>query len=119
MLIKLLRQTKPTNCGQTVIAMLFNIDIEMAERLIGHDGVTTEREILDILKKHDLVREYNKLQQPPNQNRGAIWLELRKNPKNSKQKHWTLLVNGAILDPARRNVEELWPVEKFWMLKWD
>ena len=114
MLINFIKQTKPTNCGQTVIAMLFNIDIEMAEKLVGHDGVTTETEILSILKKHNLISE-----QPPNPNRSAIWLELRKNPKNSRQKHWTLSVNGAILDPAGRKVEELWPVEKFWMLKWD
>lgn len=118
MLINFIKQTKPTNCGQTVIAMLFNIDIEMAEKLIGHDGVTTEPEIIGILKKHNLVYEI-KPQQLPNPNRGAIWLELRKNPKNSRQKHWTLLVNGAILDPAGRKIEELWPVEKFWMLKWD
>lgn len=112
MQINILKQTKPTNCGQTVIAMLFNIDIEMAERLVGHDGITTEQEILAILEKHGLLP----FKRSERSNCEAAWLQLRKNPKNSNQKHWTLSVNGAIIDPSGRKESDLWPVEKFWML---
>ena len=109
-----LKQTNPNNCGQTVIAMLFDIDIAMAERLVGHNGITTEEEILKILKNHRLLYEQSKSETITTT--GATWLQLHKNPKNSKQKHWTLLVNGVIIDPSGRKESDLWPVEKFWIL---
>jgi hypothetical protein len=110
MQVKYLKQTKPTNCGQTVVAMLFNITIEAAEQLIGHDGITTEAEIASLLTKHGLI--------PYEDGNTSVWLQLHKNPRNSKQKHWTLLVNGDIIDPSGRKAEDLWPVEKFWILNY-
>ncbi len=105
-----LKQTKPTNCGQTVVAMLFDITIEAAEKLVGHDGITTETEIVSHLTKHGLL--------PYKKGNRAVWLQLHKNPRNSKQKHWTLRVNGDIIDPSGRKAEDLWPVEKFWFLNY-
>jgi hypothetical protein len=106
-----LKQTKPTNCGQTVLAMLFDITIESAEKLVGHDGITTEAEIVSLLTKHGFLPLKKTAKR-------AVWLQLHKNPKNSKQKHWTLKVNGDIIDPSGRKPEDLWPVEKFWMLNY-
>ena len=106
-----LKQTKTNNCGQTVIAMLFDITIEAAEKLVGHDSVTTETEIVSLLTKHGLLPYKKGSSAFP-----AVWLQLHKNPRNSKQKHWTLRANGDIIDPSGRKAEDLWPVEKFWFL---
>lgn len=118
--MKLLRQTKRNNCGQTCVAMLLEISIEEAERLIGHDGVTTEKELTKALSiKFPKTWSYN---WPGNVNKRKYiknekkYLCLHENPKNPNQRHWTVYYNNVIFDPMGIDERKLWPMIRHWLV---
>lgn len=118
--MKLLRQTKRNNCGQTCVAMLLNISIEEAEKIVGHDGITTENEIIKALSDYyPKTWSYNwpgSVHRRKKIDASAKYLCLHQNPKNPNQKHWTVYYNNSVFDPSGRDERELWPTIRHWLV---
>lgn len=116
-----LLQTKKTNCGQTCVAMLLDISIEEAEKLVGHDGITRPEELFKALdtryKDAYFCSIYGKIKHRNKKIiRQRIYLCLHRNPENSSQEHWTICYKGAIIDPSGREEKDLWPMVRYWII---
>lgn len=112
--MKLIKQPKGSSlCGQCCLAMILQISLEEAIQLIGHKNETKEWELLKHLP--DINEVYSFIGEPTKQHKKLYLLQLHKNPKNSKQRHWTISSINGILDPAEIG-ENIWPVYKYWIV---
>lgn len=103
-----LQQLGSSMCGQACIATLFNFPIEQAIKMVGHNGITTEAEILSCVKQlyHASESQYH----------GDLNINLHQNPNNPNQRHWTLYFDGKVQDPANIPADTRWPIIKSWRL---
>lgn len=101
--MKLVLQNSPTTCGQACVATLLEISLEDAIRLVGHDQITSDKDLLDTLWATHFTDGA-----PPT---GKIALQKHKEP-NGNREHWTVWDGSKILDPAQIREDKLWPVYK-------
>lgn len=113
--MKLILQPKGSSlCGQCCVAMLMDISLEEAIKLVGHNGITSDRDLLTVLEtKYPGIADRkffgSKLE-------NSICLCKHKNPNNSNMEHWTIYNSGVIMDPSGRPEKDLWPMYKYWMI---
>lgn len=101
--MKLVIQNSPTTCGQACIATILNISLEDAIKLVGHDQITSDQELLDALWATRFTDG-----PPPI---GETALQKHKEP-NGNREHWTVWDRNQTLDPAQIRADKLWPVYK-------
>lgn len=117
--MKLVLQPKGSSlCGQCCIAMLLNISLEEAIKLVGHNGISSNEDLLkcfdQFIKDRNFYGSVYKLDKSISI--GFIYLCKHKNPKNSSQQHWTIFNRGVIMDPSGRPEKDLWPMYRYWMI---
>lgn len=105
--MKLIKQPSGTTCGQCCVAMLKGISLDDAIILIGHDGITSDNDLLRVLDIDDLYDGFD-LGYPP---KDIIALVKHRDP-NGDREHWTVSYYGKTLDPACRG-KKLWPAFKY------
>ena len=103
--MKLVKQKNSTTCGQSCVAMILNISLDEAIKLIGHNGVTSDLQITKALKVSNIFT----LGDPPHE---GTYLQKHRNPKDSNMEHWTVRHNGKMYDPACIG-DKIWPVYKY------
>lgn len=90
-----LRQTRVNNCGQTVLAMLADIDISVAEELMGRKGRTRVSDLVQGLKQCQLravkVRYKSGKRLPSKAVLNILW--------ESGNRHWSIYHQGQVYDP--------------------
>ena len=101
--MEVIPQNSPTTCGQACIATLLRISLEEAIKLVGHDGITTDEEIVAVLAPYTTI---NFKSGKPTE---GIALQKHRSP-DGKREHWTIYDKGRVLDPA--NHKKLWAVYK-------
>ncbi len=113
--MKLILQPKKSSlCGQCCVAMLMDISLEEAIKLVGHSGVSSNEDILSVLEtKYPGIysRQYF-----GSKFKDGIYLCKHRNPKNIKQEHWTISNSGVIMDPSGRPEKDLWPTYRYWIV---
>jgi len=113
--MKLILQPKGSSlCGQACIAMLLDISLEEAIKLVGHDGISTNEDILSVLEtKYPGIysRQYF-----GSKFKDGIYLCKHRNPKNIKQEHWTVVKHCVRMDPSGRPEKDLWPTYRYWIV---
>jgi len=122
--MKLILQPKGSSlCGQCCVAMLLDISLEEAIKLVGHDGVSSTEDLLkcfDPLPYSRAIKDcifYGNLYKLDRSiSSRYIYLCKHRNPKNLKQKHWTVFNQGAIMDPSGRPEKDLWPTYRYWIV---
>ena len=101
--IKKLMQPKGTNqCGQTIVAMLGNITIEEAVKIMGKTGCTRTKDVIQALEKIGLKAGSDRLLRiPKNWIKPELCIVHIGFGKHWK-KHWTLWngQEGCFYDPA-------------------
>lgn len=121
--MKLILQPKGSSlCGQCCIAMLLDITIEEAIRLVGHDGISSNEDLLNVLEtKYPNVKTNEFYGRIKNRNykvkKSRTYLCKHRNPKKEEQEHWTICYQGVIMDPSGREKKDLWPMYKYWIIK--
>ncbi len=108
-MLTLVRQRGPTTCGQACVAMLLDISLDEAIEKIGHDGITEDIELLNIIGTESAFIKGNP---PPD----ITALQKHRDP-NSDREHWTISWYGKTLDPACIG-NRLWPVLKYAKIDW-
>lgn len=85
-------------CGQACVAMILNIPIEEAVKLVGKRGLTNTKHIRKALAKHKLVMS---TWQRPNKKRENRLYMARIRTKGQWRSHWIVLDrDGTIYDPV-------------------
>lgn len=115
--MKLVLQPKGSSlCGQCCIAMLMDISLEEAIKLVGHNGITSDRDLLTVLEtKYPGISDRKFFNIGTRVNN--IYLNKHRNPNNSNIEHWTISNLDILLDPSGRDSSELWPIFKYWIVK--
>lgn len=114
--MKLVKQINTTTCGQACVAMVLNITIQEAIKLIGHSGITSDEDICKALA----LNTKDSISTSKNINHNNSFpkkLCKHRNPKNFKEEHWTIFDGPYILDPACIAENHRWSVYKYWELK--
>ena len=95
-----IKQDKPTNCGQTCVAMLLGLTIQQSERLFGKKGCTTTKEVKKALeifgcKVADKLKRCNNwtAKFPP-------LCIIKMSFLDSGRSHWVVFSETCIYDPA-------------------
>jgi hypothetical protein len=109
--MKYVRQINSTTCGQACLAMLLNISIDESIALVGHSGITTKDDLLPLIE-NSFNTHWNIY--PPICQYGTF-LCLHKSPDNDN-KHWTIIKNGLLWDPAKIDIDKVWPIDECWEL---
>ena len=102
--MKLVRQINSTTCGQACVATLMQMSIEDAIEQFGHDGITSDDEMLSVLNLNSGFVSGK----PP---ADTLAIQKHKDP-NGNREHWTVHYYGETLDPAQIG-KRLWPVYKY------
>lgn len=107
---KLVRQPNSTTCGQSCIAMALDISVDDAIAMVGHDGITSDDEMVRCLATQAQF-EFSK---PEN---SVVAVQKHRSPDGSKE-HWTYFYKGKTFDPANIG-SRLWPVYKHIKIDWE
>lgn len=108
--LKLVEQQSPTTCGQACLAMIFGCTLQEAIDIIGHDGITSDDEILKAMAAHSRVFEGLSFTQGKTPDY-VIAIQKHREP-NGTREHWTVSEFGLTLDPAKIG-RRLWPVYQY------
>ena len=105
-----LTQPEDTNlCGQTIVAMLGNISIEEATKIVGKSGYTKTKDVIQALRKIKLKSGSDRLIRiPKNWNKPELCI-VHIGFKDTWKKHWTLWngKEGCFFDPSYKvKIEE-------------
>ena len=119
--MQLIKQPKGIHCcGQCCLAMLANITLEEAIKLIGHNGTTRDWELIslynNLVPESDMEIDFCYYGEPTINHSKLTLLQLHINPHNPQQKHWTILKDFQLFDPAEIG-DKIWPVYKYWVIK--
>ncbi len=106
---KLVRQRTATTCGQCVLAMLMGVRREIAIRIVGHDGITSDA---DVQRVCGIYEDFA----PGAPGFGVVAIQKHREPEGERE-HWTLWWRDRCLDPAGLG-ERLWPVYKHLRIGW-
>ena len=106
---ELVKQTSPTTCGQAVIAMLWRMKLDDAIKMLGHDGITSDDELI---KNTGTFAEF----QEGSPSQDVVAVQKHRDPDGERE-HWTLWWKGRTLDPACIG-KRLWPVSKHVVVDW-
>lgn len=96
--MRLLKQTRLRNCGQTCVAMIAGISIEEAEKAVGKKGSTFADDLIVGLNKLGITTK--KLTRfAGNHLIPKTALLLCTKSSDPKWKHWAILHKGQFFDP--------------------
>lgn len=110
--LKLVEQQSPTTCGQACLAMIFGCSLQEAIEIVGHDGITSDEEILKALATRRVFEGLSFTQgKTPAY---VVALQKHREPKGHRE-HWTVSEFGLTLDPAKIG-SKLWPVYQYVVL---
>jgi hypothetical protein len=107
--MKLIKQKTRTSCGQCCVAMVFEIPLEEAIAIVGHDGIMNDEEMYEVIGS-DALMVSGKPQE------GVVAIQKHKDP-NGNREHWTVWNRNVTLDPANIG-SKLWPVYKHFEVDW-
>ena len=108
--MQLIKQPTSTTCGQCCIAMLLGISLEEAIKSVGHDGISSDEDMLKLIfQKYTTAHHFLFKSGPPPKD--IVALVKHKEPGGVRE-HWTVSYYGEILDPACLK-KKLWPPSKY------
>ena len=108
---ELVKQTKPTTCGQCCIATILHLTEERVIEIVGHDGIMTDEEMINGFHYNTGFMDGH-----PVAGTGCIGIQKHKDPKGTRE-HWTVFYADKTLDPACIG-SRLWPVYKHMVVDW-
>ena len=109
--MKLVRQSNPTTCGQACVAMILDVPLEEAIRLVGHDGITTWRDLFIGVYGESEMGHSGNVGKPP-QDKVCFCEHFE---PDGNRRHWTVWNKGEVLDPACIG-KKLWPIGRYYVV---
>lgn len=111
-------QDKPSNCGQSCVAMLAGITIELAEKIIGHGHETRTRELVAALRSlgiqcGDRLRRMTPYTELPATAIVKV-VRYRHGRPCVHDAHWVVRHDGDIYDPAATRGQALYMDHGVW-----
>jgi hypothetical protein len=99
----MLKQPEGSNlCGQTCLAMLANIEIDEAAKIVGKGGKTYNRDIIKALKKLKIRCASKSVRGEPTCDIAFVKIHF----KCTTMRHWVLWFEGMFCDPGCGGVYE-------------
>jgi hypothetical protein len=92
--------------------MILDIPIKEAILLVGHDGRTYMRELIEALNKAGYQLNPRGVRRPPVAPSVITALQRHFSPSD-KRSHWTVYHEGVTLDPDKIPDKHRWPVRSY------